>query len=135
MKKLVLSIALVGFGTFAMAQSTTNQSENRPRPNKEMMQKMQTERLAKMKEELNLTDDQVSQIKALQEKQQTERKAEQKEQREEMKARRENMNAEMKKILTAEQYTKWQNQEKERMQNMKNRMPMKKSAETTQSAD
>ena len=121
MKKIVLSAAFVILGTFAMAQQTPMMNKKDPA---QMEQKRQ-EKLKVMQTELNLTNAQVAQIKALQDKKMAERQqnapqmqAERKAKMEQMKAKNEQWNAEMKQILTPEQYQKWQTKQKERMQNM-----------------
>lgn len=142
MKKLVLAIACIGIGSWAMAQQTTTQDRETRRA--EMQQKMQQkeqEHLAQMQKDLNLTTSQVAQVKALQEKRKAEMKADfvkNKEARqarmEEMKAKRAQMDADMKKILTPEQYDKWQADRKAKMEErkmaMKDRRMMKKPMNT-----
>ena len=111
MKKIVLSAAFVILGTFAMAQQTPMMNKKDPA---QMEQKRQ-EKLKVMQTELNLTNAQVAQIKALQDKKMAERQqnapqmqAERKAKMEAMKARQEQWNAEMRKILTPAQYQKWE---------------------------
>ncbi|OCA79347.1 hypothetical protein BBH99_19205 [Chryseobacterium contaminans] len=142
MKKLVLAIAFIGIGSFAMAQQTTPQDREAKRA--EMQQKMQQkeqEHLAQMQKDLNLNASQVAQIKTLHETRKAEMKAEfekNKEVRqakmEEMKAKRAQMDADMKKILTPEQYDKWQADRKAKMEQkrmvMKERKMMKKPMNT-----
>ena len=93
-----------------------------------------------MQAELNLTSAQVVQIKALQDKKMAERKqnaSQMQEQRkakmEAMKARQEQWNAEMRKILTPEQYQKWETKKQQNMQNKRQKMQqhqMKKMSAT-----
>ncbi|SDJ86257.1 hypothetical protein [Chryseobacterium jejuense] len=142
MKKLVLAIAFIGMGSFAMAQQTTPQDKEARRA--EMQQKMQQreqEHLAQMQKDLNLNASQVAQVKALHETRKAEMKADfakNKEVRqakmEEMKAKRAQMDADMKKILTPEQYDKWQVDRKAKMEQkrmaMKDRRMMKKPMNT-----
>ncbi|MDM1557494.1 hypothetical protein PYS58_18680 [Chryseobacterium indologenes] len=142
MKKLVLAIAFIGMGGFAMAQQTTPQDREARRA--EMQQKMQQkeqEHLVQMQKDLNLNATQVAQVKALQEKRKAEMKADfekNKEVRqakmEEMKAKRAQMDADMKKILTPDQYDKWQADRKNKMEQkrmaMKDRRMMKKPMNT-----
>ncbi|MGE8554289.1 MAG: hypothetical protein ACN6OB_10220 [Chryseobacterium jejuense] len=142
MKKLVLAIAFIGMGSFAMAQQTTPQDKEARRA--EMQQKMQQreqEHLTQMQKDLNLNASQVAQVKALHETRKTEMKADfakNKEVRhakmEEMKAKRAQMDADMKKILTPEQYDKWQVDRKAKMEQkrmtMKDRKMMKKPMNT-----
>ncbi len=127
MKKLVLAVALVGMGSLVMAQQTPPQDKEGRRA--EMHQKFQEreqEHLDKMQKDLGLNQSQVAQIKALHEKRKNEMKADfdkNKDQRqarmEQMKAKREQMNADMKKILTPQQYDKWQADRKAKMEERK----------------
>lgn len=136
MKKIVLSAAFVILGTFAMAQQTPMMNKKDPA---QMEQKRQ-EKLKVMQTELNLTNAQVAQIKALQDKKMAERQqnapqmqAERKAKMEAMKARQEQWNAEMRKILTPEQYQKWETKKKQNMQNKGQKMQqhqMKKMSAT-----
>ena len=136
MKKIVLSAAFVILGTFAMAQQTPMMNKKDPA---QMEQKRQ-EKLKVMQTELNLTNAQVAQIKALQDKKMAERQqnapqmqAERKAKMEAMKARQEQWNAEMRKILTPEQYQKWETKKKQNMQNKGQKMKkhqMKKMSAT-----
>lgn len=142
MKKLVLAIAFIGMGGFAMAQQTTPQDREARRA--EMQQKMQQkeqERLAQMQKDLNLNQSQVAQIKALQDKRKAEMKAEFEKNKEfrqakmeEMKAKRAQMDADMKKILTPQQYDKWQADRNAKMEQrkmaVKERRMMKKTMNT-----
>ena len=125
MKKIVLSAAFVILGTFAMAQQTPMMNKKDPA---QMEQKRQ-EKLKMMQAELNLTSAQVAQIKALQDKKMAEKQqnapqmqAERKAKMEDMKARQEQWNAEMRKILTPEQYQKWETKKKQNMQNKGQKM-------------
>lgn len=136
MKKIVFSAAFVVMGTFAMAQQTPMMNKKDPA---EMEQKRQ-EKLKMMQAELNLTSAQVAQINALQDKKMAERKqnvSQMQEQRkakmEAMKERQEQWNAEMRKILTPEQYTKWEAKKQQNMQNKRQKMQqhqMKKMSAT-----
>ena len=136
MKKIVLSAAFVILGTFAMAQQTPMMNKKDPA---QMEQKRQ-EKLKMMQTELNLTNAQVAQIKALQDKKMAEKQqnapqmqAERKAKMEAMKARQEQWNAEMRKILTPEQYQKWETKKKQNMQNKGQKMQkhqMKKMSAT-----
>lgn len=127
MKKLVLAVALVGMGSLAMAQQTPPQDKEVRR--EEMHQKFQEkerEHLDKMQKDLNLNQSQVAQIKALHEKRKAEMKADfdkNKDRRQarmqEMKAKRERMDADMKQILTPQQYDKWQADRKAKMEQRK----------------
>lgn len=127
MKKLVFSFALVGLGTLAMAQQT--QKKEITPEQKAKFEQRKTERFEKMKADLKLSDAQVSQIKTLQEQNKVQREkmmAERKAQMQEHKAKREQMQADMKKILTPEQYVKWEEMKKENMTKKTSMMPKKK---------
>ena len=136
MKKIVLSAAFVILGTVAMAQQTPMMNKKDPA---QMEQKRQ-EKLKVMQTELNLTNAQVAQIKALQDKKMAERQqnapqmqAERKAKMEAMKARQEQWNAEMRKILTPEQYQKWEAKKQQNMQHKRQKMEkhqMKKMSAT-----
>ena len=136
MKKIVLSAAFVILGTFAMAQQTPMMNKKDPA---QMEQKRQ-EKLKVMQTELNLTNAQVAQIKALQDKKMAEKQqnapqmqAERKAKMEAMKARQEQWNAEMRKILTPEQYQKWEAKKQQNMQHKRQKMEkhqMKKMSAT-----
>lgn len=124
MKKLVLAIAFIGMGSFAIAQETTPQDKQAKRAEmKQKMQQREQERLAEMQKELNLNQDQVLQIKDLHTKRRAEMKkevAQNKELRQarmkEMKAKRQQMDNDMKNILSPEQYDKWQAGRKAKME-------------------
>lgn len=142
MKKLVLAIAFIGMGSFAMAQQTTPQDrETRRAEIQQKMQQKEQEHLAQMQKDLNLNQSQVAQVKALHEKRKAEMKAEfekNKDMRQakmdEMKAKRAQMDADMKKILTPEQYDKWEVDRKAKMEQkrmaMKDKRMMKKHMNT-----
>ena len=133
MKKIVLSAAFVILGTFAMAQQIPMMNKKDPA---QMEQKRQ-EKLKMMQTELNLTNAQVAQIKALQDKKMAERQqnapqmqAERKAKMEAMKARQEQWNAEMRKILTPEQYQKWETKKKQNKGQKMQKHQMKKMSAT-----
>ena len=137
MKKVVLTLALVGFGTFAMAQTqrTPEQIAKMETRKVEMQQKRaanQEAHFAKMKTDLNLNDTQVAKIRSMQTEMKSTRQEEMKNRKEmnkesatKMKAKREMMNNEMKTILTPDQFKKWEMQkmadQKERKSKMQNR--------------
>lgn len=142
MKKLVLAIAFIGMGSFAMAQQTTPQDkEARKAEMKQKMQQKEQEHMAQIQKDLNLNQSQVAQVKALHEKRKAEMKADFEKNKEirqakmeEMKAKRAQMDADMKKILTPEQYDKWQADRQAKMEQkrmaMKDRRMMKKPMNT-----
>lgn len=130
MKKLVLSAAFLVVGTFAMAQQTPMMQKKDPA----QMEQKRAEKLKAMQTEYQLSDAQVAQIKALQDRKMAERKqnapqaqAERKAKMEAMKAKREQMNTEMRQILTPAQYQKWEAKKQEQMKNKQaNMRQMKK---------
>lgn len=129
MKKLILSAVFLSIGTFAMAQQESLSMQKNPA----QMEQKRADKLKMMQTELNLTNAQVDQIKALQDKKMAERKAnvpqmqaERKAKMEQMKAKKEQWNAEMKQILTPEQYTKWEIKKQEKMKERKGKMQEKK---------
>lgn len=127
MEKLVLAIAFIGMGSFAMAQTTTPQDKAaRKAEFQQKRQQKEQEHLAQMQKDLNLNQGQVDKIKALHDKRKAEMKADfdkNKDQRqakmEEMKAKRAQMDADMKQILTPQQYDKWQADRKVKMEQRK----------------
>ncbi|MBW8361522.1 MAG: hypothetical protein K0M56_04970 [Kaistella sp.] len=136
MKKLVLSLVLVGFGSFAMAQVTPAQKEKMQQRRVEMMKNQEQKRaqhLANLQKELNLNQSQVNQIHAIQERHQAERKVAmqrnqemRKQKMEGMKQNMQQMDNEMRKILTPDQYTKWQAKKQQKMQDRKSKMKKNK---------
>lgn len=123
MKKLVLAIALIGVGSFAMAQQVPQDKKVNRAEMEQKMQQREQERITAMQKDLSLNQSQVAQIKNLHEKRKAEMKNEfdkNKEQRqarmEQMKAKREQMDNDMKKILSPEQYDKWQAGKKAKME-------------------
>ena len=113
---------MIAFGTFAMAQQNKMMRKMDPA----QMEQKRAEKLKSMQTELNLSDDQVAKIKTLQDNKMAARKAnepqmkaDRKAKMEEMKQKKDQWNNEMKKILTPEQYAKWQQKQNDRMNNMK----------------
>jgi len=117
-QKLSLLTALVAGAVIALTPSLRAQDSkpNRPeagqRPAPGQRGEMVKDRLAKLAEELNLTAEQKTKVEAVI-KAQTEsmrglQDATPEERREKMQAARKTMDAKMKEILTAEQYTKWE---------------------------
>ena len=134
MKKLVLmAFLVVGITTFAQEKKEERKEKFTPEQRVDFQVK-------KMTKDLNLNDKQAEQVKALVAKEVEKREAkkaemeakrteqtkpskEEKEaRRTEMKANQEAMKAEMKKILTAEQYTKWEQKQEERKEKMMERI-------------
>lgn len=121
MKKLILSMAFLGLGIFGFAQTTAKADHSQKK----------AEHLQKMKQELNLTDAQVAQLTALHDKKAAERKeamATKKDGR--MQKMREN-DAEMQKILTPEQYKKFQDIKAQKMADRKAKFQSRKANATS----
>jgi len=118
MKKLILSAAFLGLGVFGFAQTTSKADYTQKK----------AERLQKMKQELNLTDAQVAQIKALHESKAAERKAEMATKKIDRAQKMKENEAEMQKILTPEQYKKFQELKAKKMAERKEKFQDRKSA-------
>ncbi len=117
MKKLILSAAFLGLGVFGFAQSTAK--------NADQTQK-KVDHLQKLKQELNLTDAQVVQLKALHEKKDDENAVKKEDKAQKMKENE----AEMQKILTPEQYKKFQELKAKKMAERKEKFQKVETAET-----
>ena len=98
MKKLILSAAFLGLGVFGFAQQTSKADH----PQKK------AEHLQKMKQELNLSDTQVAQLTALHEAKAADRKADFDAKKGDRMQKMKQNETEMQKILTPEQYKKYQ---------------------------
>ena len=129
MRKLILSVAFVAVGTFAMAQQ--NQRMQKMDPAK--MEQKRADHMKQMQTDLNLSEAQVTKIKVLQDQRMAERKenapqiqAERKAKMDQMKMKRDQNQAEMKNILTPAQYQKWEAMKKEKMQERGKMMKGKK---------
>ena len=129
MRKLILSVAFVAVGTFAMAQQ--NQRMQKMDPAK--MEQKRADHMKQMQTDLNLSEAQVTKIKVLQDQRMAERKenapqmqAERKARMDQMKMKRDQNQAEMKNILTPAQYQKWEAMKKEKMQERGKMMKGKK---------
>ena len=107
--------ALIALSPVVRAEDKPTPPEGRPAAGQRG--EMAKERLAKMAEELKLTDEQKTKVAAaLKEQAETMRgvkEATPDERREKLKAARTEMEKKMKTILTAEQYTKWEKLRKE----------------------
>ena len=119
MKKLILSAAFLAVGTFAIAQQNGQMMKKDPA----QMQQKRADHLKKMQTDLNLSQTQVAQLQTLQDKRMAERKqmqpqrqAERKAKMESMKAKRMQHQAEMRQILTPDQYQKWMASNQQKMQ-------------------
>jgi len=120
MQKISLLAALVAGSLIAFTPVLRAQDNKPNRPERGAGQRgdMVKERLAKLSEELELTADQKTKIEAVL-KEQAEsmrglRDAAPEERREKMQAARQEINAKIKGILTADQYAKWEKIREER---------------------
>ena len=118
MKKLILSAAFLGLGVFGFAQQASKVDHSQKK----------AEHLQKLKQELNLSDTQVAQLKALHDKKATERKSEMSAKREDRAQKMKQNDAEMQKILTPEQYKKFQEMRAKKMAERKDKFQDRKSA-------
>ncbi len=107
MKKLILSAAFLGLGVFGFAQQSKSISGDHTQK--------KAEHLQKMKQELNLTDAQVLQLKALHEKKALERKADFAAKKEDRMQKMKQNEAEMQKILTPDQFNKYKEMKAKKM--------------------
>lgn len=119
MKKLILSAAFLAVGTFAIAQQNGQMMKKDPA----QMEQKRADHLKKMQTDLNLSQTQVAQLQTLHDKRMAERKqmqpqrqAERKAKMERMKAKRMQHQAEMRQILTPDQYEKWMASNQQKMQ-------------------
>lgn len=120
MKKLFLTAAFLGLGIFGFAQTTDRKAD---------FEQKKAERMQKMKQELNLSDAQVEQIKALHAKKAVERKQEMAAKKEDRTKMMKNNEAEMQKILTPDQYKKFQDMKARKMAERKELFQKRKAAE------
>lgn len=135
MKKIFSAIVILGLGSFAMAQQKPS-VEDMQTKRVEMQQKMkqkQEEKMQEMQKTLNLTPDQVAKIKAMHEKRKAEsqqdfqkKKADREVMMNQMKEKKAEMEAQMKSILTPEQYAKWQADREAKMKDRKAKFSDKK---------
>ncbi len=120
MKKLILSAAFLGLSVFGFAQTVSKADYSQKK----------AERLQKMKAELNLTDAQVAQLKALHESKAVERKQEMSAKRGDRMQKMKENEAEMQKILTPEQFKKFQELKAKKMAERREKFQARKSAST-----
>ncbi len=137
MKKVILSAAMIAFGTFAMAQQNKMMRKMDPA----QMEQKRAEKLQSMKTELNLSDAQVAKIRSLQDQKMAQRKANQPQMQAErkakmdaMKQKRDQWHNEMKQILTPEQYAKWEQKKGEKMKMKGDKMQQKNKKMMMQTA-
>ena len=115
MKKLIFAVALASFGTLAMAQQVPANKENK------RLEK-QERHLEKMQKDLGLNDAQVAKIKDLRNREMMQNKSEGQNLKSGRKARMESRDAEMKNILSTEQYGKWKAEREEKKAEIKEKM-------------
>jgi hypothetical protein len=133
MKKVIVAALLV-VGITAFAQEKEGRRAGREKLTSEQKVDLQVKKLTK---DLDLNEKQANEVKALVTKEVAKREAKRAEmqelkakKREEMKAQREAeqaaVSADMKKILTAEQYTKWEKNREVRKESIKEKMAERK---------
>ncbi len=133
MKKVIVAALLV-VGITAFAQEKEGRRAGREKLTSEQKVDLQVKKLTK---DLNLNEKQAKDVRVLVTKEVAKREAKRAEmqelktkKREEMKAQREAeqaaVSADMKKILTAEQYTKWEKNREERKESIKEKMAERK---------
>ncbi|WP_407478361.1 hypothetical protein [Elizabethkingia meningoseptica] len=134
MKKIVLSLMLMGATGFVFAQQTTPNTQQTKadwQAKKQQMQEKRQQHWEQMKKDLNLTADQENKIKALHEKNAADMKQKMADRKndndrmkmkEEMMAKKQQNDAEMQKILSPEQYTKWQGMMAQKKAERQNKM-------------
>ena len=128
MKKLILGAAFLVVGTLATAQQTMSKMQKK---GPAQMEQKREDHMKKMQMDLGLSNTQVSQIQALQNKKMAEReakrnspemRADRKAQMDMMKTKRDQWNSEMRTILTPDQYKKWEAHNQEKMEHRKEKM-------------
>ena len=132
MKKIVLSLIMLGLGTFAMAQNSQLPSKMVAEEIKQDREQKRARHLETMKEELNLTEAQVAQLRSLQDKKQAVMQAHLKEmerlraqKHQEIQQQHQEMDKEMRRILTAQQYQLWSAKQAEKKAKIKERKAKK----------
>lgn len=135
-KQSIAAIALFGLSNLAFSQTKEIDQPIRDHFKKEMELKKK-EKLDQMAKNLNLNSQQIEQIGQIQESNKLEMKKmrdKQKEMgdanREQMKNNREQMEAQIKTILSPEQFLKWKQMKQEQKSNMKGRFQERKSKTT-----
>ena len=124
MKKLIVAALLVvGLTTYAQ------EKEGRRAGREKLTSKQKVElQVKKMTKDLNLNEKQTKDVKALVTKQVEKREAI----KAQMQAEKEAVSVEMKKILTAEQYAKWEKNRDEKIENFKEKMSERKEKRKSQ---
>ncbi len=133
MKKIILGAAIFGLGSMAFAQQ--QDQKVKPEITKMGIKNKKIHPIENMQVELKLTDAQMQQVKALREKDQPYQEEMKKLRDQQQKLRvahHQQGKAEMKKILTPEQFSVWESKRKQKFNSDgKSRMEKRKAVKTT----
>ena len=124
MKKLIVAALLV-VGLTTYAQEKEGRRAGREKLTSEQKVELQVKKMTK---DLNLNEKQTKDVRALVAKQFEKREAI----KAQMQAEKEAVSVEMKKILTAEQYAKWEKNREEKIENFKEKMSERKEKRKSQ---
>ena len=124
MKKVIVAALLV-VGLTTYAQEKEGRRAGREKLTSEQKVDLQVKKMTK---DLNLNEKQTKDVRALVTKQVEKREAI----KIQMKAEKEAVSVEMKKILTAEQYAKWEKNREEKIENFKEKMSERKEKRKSQ---
>lgn len=117
MKNFAIILSFLAIGNWATAQTSPVKEDVQSR--KAKMEMKRAEHMAELQRELNLSPEQVNKIQAAQNKQRELTKQQNEtfrnQRKESFKKNREAIDAEMKTILTPQQYDKWQAKKKEKI--------------------
>lgn len=136
MKKIIVSFAIIAFGGFAMAQEQTPSVSTKEavQPRSEYFEN----EIKILKTELSLSDDQVVKLRAANDKRREEmaalrqaRKEQNAEQMKKMQATKRERDADVKEILSAEQYDKFQQYQERKRKEKLSKLKGKKSFKET----
>jgi Spy/CpxP family protein refolding chaperone len=139
MKKLIVAALLV-VGLTTYAQEKEGRRSGREKLTSEQKVELQVKKMTK---DLNLNEKQTKDVRALVTKQVEKREAKRKEMEDlktkmredikaQMQAEKEAVSVEMKKILTPEQYVKWEKNREEKIENFKEKMSERKEKRKSQ---
>jgi len=139
MKKLIVAALLV-LGLTTYAQEKEGRRAGREKLTSEQKVELQVKKMTK---DLNLNEKQTKDVRALVTKQVEKREAKRKEMenlktkmrediKAQMQAEKEAVSVEMKKILTPEQYAKWEKNREEKIENFKEKMSERKEKRKSQ---
>jgi len=124
MKKLIV-VALLVVGLTTYAQEKEGRRAGKEKLTSEQKVNLQVKKMTK---DLDLNEKQTKDVRALVTKQVEKREAI----KIQMKAEKEAVSVEMKKILTAEQYAKWEKNREEKIENFKEKMSERKEKRKSQ---